>query len=183
MDKLDGKFKEVLEFRSTLDNESDRGCALMAAAYLDDNLKALIQSGLVDDTHVAGKIIGTSGPLGTFSSRIDMCYLLGYVSSEAHRDLHLIRKIRNEFGHNSKQISFNSDSIKNRCFEIYHKFRPNTDPPRSLFTNSVCGVLAMIHGAVLDQSRPKPVPRMEITDGAKKRVAARSEELFELLSK
>jgi hypothetical protein len=33
---------EVLPFRSSLPQETDRGCALMAAAYLDDQAEAFI---------------------------------------------------------------------------------------------------------------------------------------------
>jgi hypothetical protein len=36
------KIDEVLEFRSSLTGETDRGCALTAAAYLGDELEKLL---------------------------------------------------------------------------------------------------------------------------------------------
>ncbi len=36
------KIDEVLEFRSSLTGETDRGCALTAAAYLSDELEKLL---------------------------------------------------------------------------------------------------------------------------------------------
>ena len=69
----------VFEFRKTLTPETDRGCALMAAAYLDDRLGALLRAVFVD-SDIAGELLEQSKPLGTFSSRIDAVFLLGLLS-------------------------------------------------------------------------------------------------------
>src|SRR5438876_8972547 len=96
---ITGRMREVFEFRQSLSDESDRGCALMAAAYLDAELDRLLRKYCVNNPNVQNDIFGSSRPLGTFSSRIDMCYLLGLLGPNAHRDLHLIRRVRNEFAH------------------------------------------------------------------------------------
>jgi hypothetical protein len=75
MDEPD--FDAAAEFRSTLTDETDRGCALMAAAYLDDRLAELLKAYFVDDLPVAKKVLDLERPLGTFSARIDVAYLLG----------------------------------------------------------------------------------------------------------
>ncbi len=52
---------EVLLFRATLDDETDRGCALMAAAYLDSQLEELLRKTFVDDLKVIKRIFNASG--------------------------------------------------------------------------------------------------------------------------
>jgi DNA-binding MltR family transcriptional regulator len=97
-------FDSALEFRTTLNPETDRGCALMAAAYLDERLGEFMKGYFVDDSKVADDLLEQSRPLGTFSSRIDMAYALGLISEEEHRGLHPIRRIRNDFGHVAQPI-------------------------------------------------------------------------------
>src|SRR6266496_4785038 len=148
------RVEEVWRFRQTPDAESDRGCALMAAAYLDSQLEELIRMSLVADNKAVDELLGVSKPLGTFSSRIDLAYLLGHFSKNAHRDLELIRKIRNEFGHTPTPLDFTHPPIQARCKELYHSFLKD-DAPRKRFTNTVLGLLAWIHGAMYKSKRPK----------------------------
>lgn len=84
------RFDDVMQFRSSLSPETDRGCALMAASFLDSELGDLLRSYVVDDRSVADEVFGQAKPLGTFSSRIDAAYLLGLISANARRDLHLL---------------------------------------------------------------------------------------------
>jgi len=100
-DKLD----QVIRFRLSLEVETDRGCALMAGAYLDSELKKLLKNHLVSNEKIQDELFELSRPLGTFSSRIDPAYLLGLIGPQAHRDLHLIRKIRNDFGTRLPQLT------------------------------------------------------------------------------
>ncbi|BCK33297.1 hypothetical protein VCSRO96_3117 [Vibrio cholerae] len=69
--------KKILEFRKTLNSETDRGCALMAAAYIDEKLGELLKAYLVDDPKIIERMFDFNGPFGTFSSRIDSTYSLG----------------------------------------------------------------------------------------------------------
>ena len=102
---------EVFEFRATLTEETDRGCALMAAAYLDDQLECLLRRTLVDDNTAIDDLLRSAGALGSFSARIELCYALGLLPGQARRDLHLIRKIRNDFGHVAKPLAFEEPGI------------------------------------------------------------------------
>ena len=82
------KFDEVMEFRSSLTPETDRGCALMAAAFLDSELELLLRAFVVKNKKVEDEMFGQSKPIGAFSSRIDLAYLLGLISADTRRDLH-----------------------------------------------------------------------------------------------
>jgi DNA-binding MltR family transcriptional regulator len=134
-----------MRFRSFLSPESDRGCALIAAAFLDDRLAELLKLYFADEPTVADDVLGQSNPLGTFSSRIDVAYLLGLLSKGEHRALHLIRKIRNAFGHVAEPISFGSPEIASRCKHLEPLSWTKRGHPRAMFTGAVMAVLAGIH--------------------------------------
>ena len=139
---------EVFDFRHSLDHETDRGCALMAAAYLSDQLELLLRLTLIDDKDVIDELLRPLSPLGSFSGRIEMCYALGLLASQTRRDLHLIRKIRNDFGHVAKILTFAEPAISARCRELRHSVHEAEASPRAKFTNSVLGICGAVHGCI-----------------------------------
>jgi len=159
-------FDEVMVFRMSLNAETDRGCVLMSAAFLDNWLGNLLSSFFVDDERIVGDFLSPNGPLGTFSSRIDLAYLLGLISKKAHRDLHLIRKIRNDFGHKAEPLSFETDYIKSRTLQLYFDLS-SEQRPRQKFTRVVLGVLSQITVKTLINEHRNAHPDVEITDSLK----------------
>ena len=139
LDKME--MEEVLKFRLHLDKETDRGSALMAAAFLDEFLKGLLQSFLIDDKKSFDDLISGNGALSTFSSRIELCYLLGLIPTKVRRDLHLIRKIRNEFAHSMDIIDFNHPPIASRCNELSYNVFQDQLPPRKAFNRVAFGIV------------------------------------------
>ena len=137
--------ENVMRFRASLTSESDRGCALLAAAYLDSELEKLLDKLFVNNASVKKEMLDQSRPLSSFSAKIDMAYLLGLLGPKAHRDLHLIRKVRNEFGHVPVELNFDNQEIKNRCGELYHDGLIEKVSPRDKFIRTAMGVLAAIH--------------------------------------
>ncbi len=99
--------------------ESDRAAVILAASVTDELLRTLLSAYLVPVTSSNDEVFdGANAPLGTFSSRIEMAYRLGLISVKFTRDLHLIRKIRNDFAHNIHGCSFNDARIKSRILEL-----------------------------------------------------------------
>lgn len=159
---MEDRFDEVMEFRRSLNPETDRGCALMAAAYLDSEIDRTLRLYVVANIKIADEFFGQGKPAGTFSSRIDLAFLLGLITSNGRRDLHLIRKIRNDFGHVHRPLIFDNPAIASRCRELMHHFRDNSEAPRSIFISSAVGALAMLHTAMnnLSQLTERPEPNM-----------------------
>ena len=118
----------------------------MAAAYLDDQLEGLLRQALVDDKAAIDDLLRSSGALGSFSARIELCCALGLLPRQARRELHLIRKIRNDFAHVAKPLAFEEPGISCRCREpstvrLKHNRRLVT-----MLTGAVLGVCAVVHG-------------------------------------
>lgn len=149
LDDLRPLAEEAIAFRETLSPESDRGCALMAAAFLDARLKTLIARKLVDEPQAVKRFLEFNGAAGTFSSRIDFCYLTGLLPKSVHRDLHMIRKIRNEFGHRVETISFEDQEFRSRCESRQNSNVPEDASSRQKFSNTCYGVLSVIDAAIV----------------------------------
>ncbi len=138
-------FDAALAFRQTLSPETDRGCALMAAAYLDSRLGEWLALYFVDDPKVANKSLSQDGPLSTFSSTIELAYLLGLLSPRESQALNLIRKIRNEFAHIPEPTSFGHQKIASWCKSLETLGFYKRGNHRAMFTGAVMMVLAAIN--------------------------------------
>lgn len=154
-DLFDSKLDDILKFNHEFRLESDRDCSLMAAAYLDEALKDMLASYMVNDKRLIKDLFNGQGPLATFSSRINIAFALGKLSKEAKSDLHIIRKIRNEFAQVSDSIDFENETIKKRCKALKHQAIFTKSSGREMFTRAVLGVLAMIHSHEKTAKHPK----------------------------
>ncbi|MDX2501140.1 MAG: MltR family transcriptional regulator [Deltaproteobacteria bacterium] len=154
-DLFDSKTDDILKFNHEFRLESDRDCGSMAAAYLDEALKDMLASYMVNDKRLIKDLFNGQGALATFSSRINIAFALGKLSKEAKNDLHIIRKIRNEFAQVSDSIDFENEIIKKSCKELKHQALFTKSSSREMFTRAVLGVLAMIQSHETTAKRPK----------------------------
>jgi DNA-binding MltR family transcriptional regulator len=99
--------------------QTDRGCALVAAAWVDDALAAYVRAVLRPEQQLADQLFQSEGPLGTFSSHIKIAYMLGLIEQYEYKDLEIIRSIRNEFAHVRQNLRFTTQHIKARCNNLH----------------------------------------------------------------
>jgi DNA-binding MltR family transcriptional regulator len=97
--KLPPDVAAFAEAIATFTKQTDRGCALVAAAWVDDALAEYVRAVLRPDQHVSDQLFQSEGPLGTFSARIKIAYMFGLIERYEYEDLEIIRSIRNEFAH------------------------------------------------------------------------------------
>lgn len=97
---------------------SDRAAAIVGAAFLDELLRYLIASFLVDDEKVVGELLKNQRYLGTFNARIGAAYCLGLITKDEYHDLRMVQKVRNEFAHALPGLFFTDQRISNRCNEL-----------------------------------------------------------------
>jgi len=118
MKKIEPELKAISEFLSGFNKESDRGAALTAAALLDERLCEILKVFFADVSASDNLLAGFNAPLGTFSARITAAYVLSLIQENEYQELNLIRKIRNEFGHSWKDVSFEAQKIRDLCNEL-----------------------------------------------------------------
>jgi DNA-binding MltR family transcriptional regulator len=103
--------KQLGEFLASFNKESDRGAALVAASMLDERLQEILAAFFIDSNTSRELLGGFNAPLGTFSSRTAASVALGLIEENEFKEITLIRKIRNEFGHGWESLTFESSSI------------------------------------------------------------------------
>lgn len=134
------------KIREELEKESDRGCALLAAAFLENELAALLDYFLVETSESFKKqLFDFNGPLGTFSSRIKIAYALGLISRKTKDALDLIRKIRNRFAHLIDSLNFESKGIKELVDQLRILYIHNNFDRRQSFIISIQSVTVTLH--------------------------------------
>lgn len=91
--------------------ESDRGCAIVAAELLSEELEQLLRaycrSDPADVKQTIDPLFSGYGPLATFSARINLAYSLGILPRPTRDRLDIIRRLRNDFAHEWGPLDFN----------------------------------------------------------------------------
>lgn len=105
--------------RAALELETMRGCAIVAAAHLDDVLGRLLQVRLAPLPRDQEKLYKGHGPLSGFASRIDIAFSVGLLQPSLWRSLHFLRKVRNEFAHGRSVLDFDSPRISQWLREFF----------------------------------------------------------------
>ena len=143
-------FDRITDIRISLNNETDRGCALMTASFIENELENLLRKRLVGSKKFKNEnLFSLNGPLGTFSAKIHISYSLGFISKSVLEEINLIRKIRNKFAHKYEPIDFNSPEISQLISNIkYHYTIKNN---RRVFESSGFAILAFIHSEEIQE--------------------------------
>ena len=116
--------KRIEALLHELESQSDRGVAIVGAAWVEESLERSLHTVL--ETHPASwkRLFEKSAPLATFSAKIDLSRLVGTVSDAIHSDLHIVREIRNAFAHDithkitHETLTFSSPNLKDKCFAL-----------------------------------------------------------------
>jgi DNA-binding MltR family transcriptional regulator len=157
--------KEIMSFRTSITDETDRGAVLMSAAYLDDKLRQLIERKLVQDKKILRRAFEFNGALGSFSARIDFAYLLGIIPKNAQCDLHTIRAIRNQFAHYAAPLSYEDEKIKPLCQKLVFHGVKDAASAGAKYRRSVMGLLSVFTGAFARLKAIDAEADQEIFDG------------------
>jgi len=97
--------------------ESDRAAAILAATFLDNTLRELLLSHMIDNPIIKALFEGDR-PLASFSARISIAFGLGLLPRNIYADLELVRKIRNHFAHSEVAAIFGVSPVRDWCAEL-----------------------------------------------------------------
>lgn len=155
--------EDLAKFVAELKRETDRGLPLVGAALIDDRLTETLRSFFCESPSASKLIDDANAPLGTFSSRTEMCFALGLIDEYEYTEIGLIRKVRNEFAHAKHGITFSSPRVQGLCSSLKSDLPQGADyplqDPRFRFTNAVvCLALRLYHRpewVALERRKPK----------------------------
>jgi DNA-binding MltR family transcriptional regulator len=153
--------EKSIKLRFELMKESDRGCVLMATSFLDYELEKMFEDYLIGSKKVLNEMLSGQGSLATFSSRIRFAFSLGLISKKTMDDLNVIRKIRNECGHNYESISLEAKITKQRIYSLKTSIYSGDRKikPRKIFINNVYMLLGEIQGRKLELTKVKELTK------------------------
>jgi hypothetical protein len=126
--------------------DSDRAAGIVAGSIAERRLEQALRSLMRDDEPtISRQMFRPSGPLGPFSTKIDMAYLLGALSNDAYADLVNLKNIRNDLAHELEMDTFDVDSIRDRCKNFILVDRhvgpvPDRDAPPPVVPNPYSGL-------------------------------------------
>jgi hypothetical protein len=123
-------FVKVME---ELSAESQRGAAVLAFAWMDDELTRTLKRLFIPSTQSAEKadeLFGVGRPIGDAATKIDVAYRLSILPEATCRSLHIFRKLRNDFAHLSTSITFETDSVRDRLRTLFELQKDMTDAIR-----------------------------------------------------
>lgn len=117
-------WKRMTVLAEELEGESDRAAAIVGAAWVEDSLRGALASFLIPHAEAWKRLFSGSGPLATFSTKIDLACLVGMISEAVRADLHSIREVRNEFAHQiahrveHTRLGFATQHLKDKCLAL-----------------------------------------------------------------
>jgi mannitol operon repressor len=141
--------EDLAKFVEELKRETDRGLPLVGTALIDEKLRDTLEAFLIEKK-IAKKLLDEpNSTLGSFSSRLDMCYALGLIDNYEYNEINLLRKVRNEFAHSKHGISFKTDKIIGLCSTL-RSILPEEDgfplkDPKFRYMNSVVCIIFRLY--------------------------------------
>lgn len=105
---------------NNLMKSNDRSIAISGACMVDLSLGLLFTTVMVNDPKAVKGLLAPeqNGPLSSFAAKAKVAYALGLIDEQTKEDLYYIRKIRNEFAHSFKAISFQDSPIREYCNKL-----------------------------------------------------------------
>lgn len=95
--------------------DNDRAIVIVGLAYIEDLLLYCLENFFPSNSSTVDKVLSHRGFLGSFSSKVDMLYCLGFIDKIIKSDLDKLGEIRNVFAHKTT-VSFEDEKVKKNCF-------------------------------------------------------------------
>jgi hypothetical protein len=114
------KDDDAREFFAELTTLSDRAVGLLAATILDARLESAIKVNLHDSVNkkLFRMLFDYNGIAASFGNRINLGFAIGLYTEVTMNDLHVIRRVRNEFVNKQSLKDFEVQSIRTRILNL-----------------------------------------------------------------
>lgn len=141
---VDDVFPHFDEFLREFEHESDRAAVILGAAKLDYLLYQILYKFLLPNVGSNDELLAGDSPLSTFSAKTHMAYRLGIIDSEFARALHLTRRIRNAFAHETSGCKLETGPHRDRVRELIAPFTkfPTFHSSKKIFFSNKSGAAA-----------------------------------------
>lgn len=90
---------ELMEMMSHTKGESDRGITLIVVAHIEECLRRILESVLIDSTETKNLFEGPYAPFGTLSGKSQAAFVMGLLTRSERDRIDAVRRVRNVFAH------------------------------------------------------------------------------------
>lgn len=137
-DRLEKSLLRWRAFADAIARESDRGCVICAAAYIDDALEHAIRSYLHKLSKAPKSLLDSlltrrpQPPLGAFAVRTKMARALNLIDDSIMTSIDGLRPMRNDSAHLGAEFSFDSYNLDEICAALSTEERAKVKEIESL---------------------------------------------------
>jgi hypothetical protein len=153
------------------EKQTDRGVAIIGAAYVDLVLRETITARLLPDENLMRDLFENRGPLQDFGARIQVAYALRGCGRAAFEDLKIIKGIRNVFAHSAEAIDFNRQDVAKLCGNLWYprtvSFTGRSDPktPREQYIRAIELLTELFHSDLQRRQQGMPGDHLLMAGG------------------
>lgn len=146
---------ELADLLDELENAGPRGAVLLGHSLLENLMKRLLQSKMVElSNSQQERIFGGMGPLGSMGNRVRIAYAFGIIGEQARIELNHVRELQNVFAHTAGKIGFD-DARAIKIVKALCPGDPDTDY-RKLFIRALKAIVAHIAEQISPDATPLP---------------------------
>jgi DNA-binding MltR family transcriptional regulator len=128
--------KEIERFFEILNTGTDLACVLIGTNFLDVSLHDMLSLSLKKGKITNQILNNNKGFLGSFRSRLDLCYCMDLIDKKIYQDLIKISEIRNEVAHSHILNVFKNENISKKCDDLTYWKILNYESTKRLFESN-----------------------------------------------
>ncbi|WP_299158351.1 MltR family transcriptional regulator [uncultured Tenacibaculum sp.] len=154
---LEKTMHENISIRFSLNEETDRGCALLAVSFLEQSIEKCLSKKLIGSKNHKKLLFDFNGPLGNFSNKLSLSYSIGIITKMEYEQLQQIRKVRNTFAHSFEHITFETKEIKDKILNFKLNPKRSSKTSRKIFISTVFYLLGTFQGLEIKEKEFIPL--------------------------
>jgi hypothetical protein len=109
---------ELSQSWKTVIQSSDTDAAVLATSIIDNCLERCIIAHLeIRTPAMVAKLTGRDGALSSLYGKVYLAYAMGF-NTIIRDDLNIARRVRNDFAHSPKRLTFSDSQIVNKCSSL-----------------------------------------------------------------
>lgn len=112
---IEGKLFDVFQ---ELQNGSDRAVAIVGGSIVEECLELALLAHLHRNKKITDQLFASSGAFGAFATKIHLGFLTGIYGPDAHKELSIVKDIRNTFAHSLTVKAFDAQEIADRTNKL-----------------------------------------------------------------
>jgi DNA-binding MltR family transcriptional regulator len=112
--------EDFISIIKELRSDSDRASVMVYGSIIDEAIENALTRRMVALTPTEREqIFQGTGPLSSFSAKINIAYAFKIFGKMTKRDLHYIREVRNAFAHISRNLRFSTKEVSDVCAALH----------------------------------------------------------------